>query len=431
MHISKIRIVDVKGFERVELDLARRNDDAVPGWTVFAGRNGSGKSTLLKCLALALRGPDHAYRLELSSMRNWVRHAAKKGGLIEVTVRTAPRDEESSSGRSTFKMGLQLERDGEYAKLKPIGRAAGESGPWASESGKGWLLAGYGAYRRLGQESSKEQSTSSPAVRSVLSLFRDDFSLWESEQWLRDEHYRQLEAESQGKEALPLLEDALGLLSDGLLPDGVTAERVDSDGLWVRQGKDSFRLEDMSDGYRAATALVMDLLHQVKLAFPRRRLCKGGRDQKPTVTCSGVVLIDEAENHLHPTWQRRIGVWLKDHFPNLQFLVTTHSPFVCQAADSGGLIRLADGTAEVVPDELFKTVVHGSADDAVVSEMFGLPQSHSDESEELREQVAALEAKQARGKISLSESRELKELLEQLPTGAGPQTERILRRLVS
>ncbi|MBF0627511.1 MAG: AAA family ATPase [Magnetococcales bacterium] len=55
---------------------------------------------------------------------------------------------------------------------------------------------------------------------------------------------------------------------------------------------------------------------------------------------SGVVLIDEVEAHLHPTWQQKLPQWLKTHFPGLQFLVTTHSPLVAQAADPNGLFVL-------------------------------------------------------------------------------------------
>jgi predicted ATPase len=52
---------------------------------------------------------------------------------------------------------------------------------------------------------------------------------------------------------------------------------------------------------------------------------------------SGVELIDEVDAHLHPEWQREVGFWLKRHFPKIQFLVTTHSPSICQAAAPNGL----------------------------------------------------------------------------------------------
>jgi predicted ATP-binding protein involved in virulence len=49
-------------------------------------------------------------------------------------------------------------------------------------------------------------------------------------------------------------------------------------------------------------------------------------DGVPVISSPGVVIIDEIDAHLHVSWQKRIGGWLKTHFPNIQFIVTTHSP---------------------------------------------------------------------------------------------------------
>jgi len=53
-----------------------------------------------------------------------------------------------------------------------------------------------------------------------------------------------------------------------------------------------------------------------------------------------VVLIDELDLHLHPTWQRRVVEHLRVAFPNMQFVGTTHSPFVVQTLRQGELISL-------------------------------------------------------------------------------------------
>lgn len=53
------------------------------------------------------------------------------------------------------------------------------------------------------------------------------------------------------------------------------------------------------------------------------------------IDVTGVVLIDEVDAHLHPTWQTRIGQWFTKYFPNIQFIVTTHSPLVCRACEKG------------------------------------------------------------------------------------------------
>jgi predicted ATP-binding protein involved in virulence len=148
-----------------------------------------------------------------------------------------------------------------------------------------------------------------------------------------------------------------------------------------------------------------------------------------TVPYEGVVLIDEIDVHLHVSWQQRIGFWLKRHFPNIQFIVTTHSPFICQAADAGGLIRLpAPGEvrpAEVITGGLFNRIVNGGADDATLSELFGLDYTHSYESELKRHRAAELEARAIRGEASQGEQLELLDLLRQLPVPDAGLVERL------
>lgn len=68
----------------------------------------------------------------------------------------------------------------------------------------------------------------------------------------------------------------------------------------------------------------------------------------------GVVLIDELDLHLHPSWQRRIVNDLKRTFPKVQFIVTTHSPFIIQSLEEGELRRLHEvDDDEVVSREEF------------------------------------------------------------------------------
>ena len=50
---------------------------------------------------------------------------------------------------------------------------------------------------------------------------------------------------------------------------------------------------------------------------------------------TAILLIDEIENHLHPTWQRRVIPALLEHFPGLQIFATTHSPFVVAGLKAG------------------------------------------------------------------------------------------------
>lgn len=54
----------------------------------------------------------------------------------------------------------------------------------------------------------------------------------------------------------------------------------------------------------------------------------------------GIVLIDELDLHLHPSWQKAVITGLRKTFPSLQFIVSTHSPYLIQEAGDGQLIRL-------------------------------------------------------------------------------------------
>lgn len=79
----------------------------------------------------------------------------------------------------------------------------------------------------------------------------------------------------------------------------------------------SLSLNQLSDGEKCTLALFGDLARRMAIANP------GLPDP---LTGSGVVLIDELELHMHTQWQRKILRVLKETFPNIQFLVTTHSP---------------------------------------------------------------------------------------------------------
>jgi predicted ATP-binding protein involved in virulence len=90
-------------------------------------------------------------------------------------------------------------------------------------------------------------------------------------------------------------------------------------------------LSQLSDGERSFLALICDLGRRLALANPLL--------DKP-LHGAGVVLIDELELHLHPKWQREVSEKLRATFPKIQFIATTHSPFVIQAMRPGELINL-------------------------------------------------------------------------------------------
>lgn len=89
----------------------------------------------------------------------------------------------------------------------------------------------------------------------------------------------------------------------------------------------------LSDGQRNIIAMVGDL------AFKAAQLNPHLEDEVMRRT-PGIVMIDELDLHLHPRWQRHVMDDLRKLFPEVQFIVTTHSPFIVQTAREGELIPL-------------------------------------------------------------------------------------------
>lgn len=91
----------------------------------------------------------------------------------------------------------------------------------------------------------------------------------------------------------------------------------------------SFKIEQLSDGERMLLGLAFDLTRRLTLANPEL--------SDPVADGSAIVLIDEIELHLHPTWQRKILRRLIDAFKNCQFIVTTHSPMILSEVDANDI----------------------------------------------------------------------------------------------
>ena len=109
---------------------------------------------------------------------------------------------------------------------------------------------------------------------------------------------------------------------------------------WLSIKKDGKRLnvKQLSDGEKRVLILLIDIT---------RRLIFVGKTNNETDFFNGfgIVLIDEIEQHLHPKWQRMLLPTLHELFPNLQFIVTTHSPQVLSYVPNGCAYSLEEGKA--------------------------------------------------------------------------------------
>jgi len=121
--------------------------------------------------------------------------------------------------------------------------------------------------------------------------------------------------------------------------------------------------DSLSDGYRMLTALVMDFARRLVQLHPDLPA-----DQ--VLNQPGIMLIDEVDLHLHPTWQQRVLLDLMRTFPGTQFIVTTHSPQVLSTVDKDSIriIKWENGVGSVETPK-FQTKGVQSAD--VLSRIMG------------------------------------------------------------
>ncbi|ELI0376919.1 ATP-binding protein [Vibrio cholerae] len=99
---------------------------------------------------------------------------------------------------------------------------------------------------------------------------------------------------------------------------------------YIKQdGKDPYRFDKLSSGYQSILSIYADLLMKVELK------------EVSAQDLSGVVFIDEIDAHLHVSLQRKIFSFFDQAFPKVQFIVTTHSPFVVQSVNNSVIYDLS------------------------------------------------------------------------------------------
>lgn len=353
MYLKKVTLRNIKCFSELELDFASNGHPR--RWTAVLGKNGLGKSTLLQAVGAVLAGPG-AIRELLPVAEGWVRSGHAYGAIeaellwtegdaqtphwpktkTPYTARYAVTGESPEKlppslndytvpvivewpGKGTAKERERISKD--MSRLKQTAYAEGK---------RGWFACGYGPFRRLsgGAQAADRILYSGRKAARFITLFREDAALTNATERLISLYNTGRDGDEVSKRNLEQIKQAF---RQELLPQPAEL-LVDAHSALLQIGDQSaVPFRDLSDGYRSMLALGIDLLRWASVAFP---------ESDNLMNCPGVVLIDELDAHAHPSWQREIGHWLRRKFPKLQFIITTHSPFLAQVADepSGNVV---------------------------------------------------------------------------------------------
>jgi predicted ATP-binding protein involved in virulence len=120
----------------------------------------------------------------------------------------------------------------------------------------------------------------------------------------------------------------------------LTVERTPNIDIKVQKNRVSLSIFQLSQGERSLIGLVSDIARRLIMLNPALERPLEG---------SGIVIIDEVDLHLHPDWQQKVINNLCTTFPNIQFILSTHSPQVVTTVDSQDIRILKDGKLHRAP----------------------------------------------------------------------------------
>lgn len=159
-----------------------------------------------------------------------------------------------------------------------------------------------------------------------------------------------------------------------VLDSSIKFETVDSSSLDIKlsSNKGEIYFEYLSAGYKSCVYLILGLIKEIEYRF--------GESNIKAEDFDGVVLIDEIDLHLHPSWQAKLINAIKIIFPKAQFIVTTHSPSVLQVLTKEELIPLTqdqDGNVNVKELNLTQYGLQGWTIEEILRDVMEMPETTS------------------------------------------------------
>ncbi|MFA0960508.1 AAA family ATPase [Roseivirga sp. BDSF3-8] len=347
MRIHKLTLHNFRNF-------SERSFEFPSLFTVVIGENGKGKSSLLQGMRLAagtfLLGLDEAERLHIQK-EDVRRIATERQFAPQPNCFFRAEGEVSDKPfiwqRTLSRLGGRTDTKDASDIIEEAGRLNSEVNVSLNENTDLPVICFFST-ARLWVESKqtinlkKKGSIIKDGYVRCLDMRHDRASALA---WVKSNYYKNLKDGRDGG----LLEAVLNAIST-CVPDW-TPEEWDEDyddlaGTYVtEEGVESYvPLYYLSDGLRTMAHMAAEIAY-------RCAILNGHHGKEAVINSKGIVLIDEIDMHLHPNWQRTVIHDLKKAFPHIQFVVTTHSPFIVQSAKAEELINL-DTFTDANPPQL-------------------------------------------------------------------------------
>lgn len=371
MQLKKIYIQNFKGFEKKDFSFNSN-------FNVAIGNNATGKSTLLHAIQVALGG--YLQCLEIPASKNYRRQY--KSGEIFVkwneSVKDFVKNQEPTLITTTAKFSHipdDIHWTRTMLKNNTTSHNQRDAGLLMSAVEQLWLhkmetqfllpiVASFGTERTVAQlrKGKKAQSRRTRNEKAFLAALSEKVDFNGVIEWFHNyetEIKYKKEFEGTKEAVLKAIHTAIPYLKNVEYNNYYQEFEAE---IVIDQNIIGKTLHsNMSDGLKAMLNLVAEL------AF-RCVILNGYKGENAVIETAGVVLIDELDMHLHPNWQMHVVQDLKNAFPALQFIVTSHSPFIVQSLKQEELILLED-TLEREGDPFRRSIEEISATEMGVKEV--------------------------------------------------------------
>lgn len=389
-HLKQVVLSNVGPFEDLELNLH-------PKWNILLGDNGVGKSTILKGIAAALAGKD----------------AQPFAGRVIKAGQT-----------QSAMIVLKTDRDTYHTEIKSRGNGDSQvtSTPGRPLEAEGWLAIGFPPLRTMSWERPKSPEAREikkrPTPEDLIPLVAGsaDPRMDKLKQWIVNLDYWNLDEQRRLKESSQppgpeagryerLLEDFFSVV--GKMTEGLKVERgtvnAETHEVTIITDDGELPFELVSQGTTSLIGWVGIILQRLYEIYP---------EQEDPKKCYALVLVDEIDAHLHPTWQQSLVYKLGEVFPNVQFVVTTHSPLIVGGMPADQVFRFArDEDGKVVLQEVAEEMTVGRADQILTSDLFGLKTTLDTMTQKEMENYRRLLAKRKRSKEEEAEFQRVRKVL--------------------
>ena len=366
LKINRFELSNIAQFKSADITLGSR-------LTCFIGENGCGKTTLLRAILLGFIGVDQNEYLAKDdklaiSLSNMLSIQGNDVGEIEYAERG--------------KISLLFNKEPEASEVTFMWEK--NRRPTLVDTGVFWgidekgtlktLVVGFSQNQGL-PDRANSRSSKMPNVGDVLPLLANepDGRGEALHKWLMSLDH---DASNKERQGMPSMERKLINRMFEIISD-VTGQKLSfstvnaqKEIIWIDIDGQIIPLRLVSQGFNNVFSWIGYFMKRLSETAP-----EGTED--PT-QLPAICLIDEIDTYLHPLWQQTIVPALLKHFPNTQFIITTHSPIVVSNMKQGKLYKLENGEAIEIPAGYF-----GKEYGLTLESIMGAPQRNEDVQKEL------------------------------------------------